>query len=601
MYSAKTKKVTTYGKRPHRYVAKSDDKYSAYPDASTEGGSLGAVGENLMLGNAKDVYSKQALSGMPITRSLKARQTSNLESNPKKLVKVNSRPPLGVYPTNVPNSPAIPPKNLKRYGIGKGIPNSLRLASTISPYVDVDITVLDDAGRRISQERRVSKTNVQVNSIGLDVQKSRKSPRRATRRPAAKRAFQETSVIIVTSDSDDDLDEDYMSPVKPTKSSNYANGKDTKVKDNCRKHQDLRSTEPNRDSLDSDPQTLRQPRLSRKTKRLTVTSDMESEDDFSLALHVATSSRLSEVSYRKKSTNSSGSQNITTIDLTRQTRPTIHDNSRSRKSQTKGIYSPRPHESSVEDRSSEAPFPSFSRARQLTPIRPMRFLLNDPTKRPAEIGTPSDSEVSTTLSIDEELEMALKVAELNLVDSPVTARSSSGSKSIHNVTSAFQSNGSSQDNDCLVASTSYITDLRALLSECGQITPFGFTDFIDSFPSDSTLLHLGTAGRSRSLCTFQKIGEASYSEVFGISNVVLKVVPLASDNIDEANLPSTSCPKDVLKEIIVTRAMGERCEGFIKLLKAYVVQGTYPSTLLSLWDAYNSRKGSEGIRPGMFP
>ena len=55
----------------------------------------------------------------------------------------------------------------------------------------------------------------------------------------------------------------------------------------------------------------------------------------------------------------------------------------------------------------------------------------------------------------------------------------------------------------------------------------------------------------------------------------------------------------MLNEIIVTRAMGATCPGFVELLRAYVVRGKYPSLLLDLWDEYDERKGSEGIRPGM--
>ena len=33
---------------------------------------------------------------------------------------------------------------------------------------------------------------------------------------------------------------------------------------------------------------------------------------------------------------------------------------------------------------------------------------------------------------------------------------------------------------------------------------------------------------------------------------------------------------------------------------SYVIQGRYPKSLLSLWDAYNDAKGSENIRPGRY-
>lgn len=107
--------------------------------------------------------------------------------------------------------------------------------------------------------------------------------------------------------------------------------------------------------------------------------------------------------------------------------------------------------------------------------------------------------------------------------------------------------------------------------------------------------------------SFKKIGEASYSEVFGIGGVVLKIIPLRNESraIDvkqhqknDIEEPATSEAKDVRKEIIVTRAMGEVCDGFVKLLKAYVVRGRYPELLLRLWDEYNEVKGSESTRPG---
>jgi hypothetical protein len=116
-------------------------------------------------------------------------------------------------------------------------------------------------------------------------------------------------------------------------------------------------------------------------------------------------------------------------------------------------------------------------------------------------------------------------------------------------------------------------------------------------------VHTGTEG----VIEFRKIGEASYSEVFGIGDVVLKVIPLRDEDADASQIsldggvedgPSPSDAKDVLKEMIVTRAMGEMCEGFVDLLRTYVVRGKYPELLLTLWDEYAERKGSESIRPG---
>jgi serine/threonine-protein kinase haspin len=139
--------------------------------------------------------------------------------------------------------------------------------------------------------------------------------------------------------------------------------------------------------------------------------------------------------------------------------------------------------------------------------------------------------------------------------------------------------------------------LIPLLNECGQTAPVEFSAFIEAFPVHP-IVQSSCSGKA----AFQKIGEASYSEVFGIGDVVLKIVPIRNeecqDKID-AETPAPSDAKDVLNEIVVTRALGEMCDGFVSLLKTYVVRGRYPSLLLDLWDEYNRTKGSESVRPGV--
>lgn len=107
--------------------------------------------------------------------------------------------------------------------------------------------------------------------------------------------------------------------------------------------------------------------------------------------------------------------------------------------------------------------------------------------------------------------------------------------------------------------------LSPLLAECSQETPRNFKEFIESFPS-SDMPELGID------LAFRKIGEASYSEVFAIGDVVLKVIPLRNEATcrpldDDIDLPCESDCKDVLQEIIVTRELGKICPGFINLLR----------------------------------
>ncbi|KAF8138383.1 hypothetical protein EV363DRAFT_1251987 [Boletus edulis] len=142
--------------------------------------------------------------------------------------------------------------------------------------------------------------------------------------------------------------------------------------------------------------------------------------------------------------------------------------------------------------------------------------------------------------------------------------------------------------------------LVPLLNECAQTSPYEFSAFIESFPFDPIV----QSSAEDEDVGFRKIGEASYSEVFGIGDVVLKIIPIRfggeSTHPETDEIPPPSDAEDVLKEIIVTKAMGEICDKFVKLLKTYVVRGKYPSLLLDLWDEYNERKGSESIRPDSF-
>ncbi|KAG8930736.1 hypothetical protein FRC01_002340 [Tulasnella sp. 417] len=146
--------------------------------------------------------------------------------------------------------------------------------------------------------------------------------------------------------------------------------------------------------------------------------------------------------------------------------------------------------------------------------------------------------------------------------------------------------------------------LKSLLETCNQSEVMDFETFISEFPQEQ--IHGEQAGQ----VSFRKLGEASYSEVFAIGEVVIKVVPLLSDGKDQTlrsqgpptvDMPSTSAPADVNQEIVITREIGELQSRFTKLLRAVVVKGAYPQSLLDLWDEYDQTKGSENIRPSVLP
>ncbi|KAH8830353.1 hypothetical protein DL96DRAFT_1784598 [Flagelloscypha sp. PMI_526] len=212
---------------------------------------------------------------------------------------------------------------------------------------------------------------------------------------------------------------------------------------------------------------------------------------------------------------------------------------------------------------SQSPKTSAPRARQLTPIRgPHRFPV-----------PPSPTEASES---DFELD---SVIDISAFDIETMCESE------------------------LPALTPNPTHLIPLLEECRQLQggASDFSSFIKMFPLDPVVRTRGGNNDS----TFRKIGEASYSEVYGIGEVVLKVVPLRDESLvshlsethEEVDTPYESDAKDVLKEIIVTRAMGNVCGHFVELFKAYVVKGRYPQTLLELWDEFSATKGSENVFP----
>lgn len=149
------------------------------------------------------------------------------------------------------------------------------------------------------------------------------------------------------------------------------------------------------------------------------------------------------------------------------------------------------------------------------------------------------------------------------------------------------------------------TTLLPLLHECGQDKPYSFNSFLEVFRSD--VLHAHTKSP---VLAYRKLGEASFSEVYAIGDVVLKVVPLRDEerqmsrdggDTEERGVPEESSVQDVVREICITREMGALCAGFVQLLNAFVVCGSYPKQLLDSWDEYNEEHESESIRPDGFP
>ncbi|KAG8966549.1 hypothetical protein FRC05_002622 [Tulasnella sp. 425] len=112
--------------------------------------------------------------------------------------------------------------------------------------------------------------------------------------------------------------------------------------------------------------------------------------------------------------------------------------------------------------------------------------------------------------------------------------------------------------------------LKSLLETCDQLEVMDFETFISDFPRDQI------PGQHAGQVSFRKLGEASYSEVFAIGEVVIKVVPLLSVDKNSnpgpqtrpmPDMPSSSSASDVNQEIIITREIGELQSRFMKLLR----------------------------------
>jgi len=388
------------------------------------------------------------------------------------------RRPLTPLSTN--GASPLPPLALTRNKVKPSVKSSPRAAlKPTSPVVTLDIIVFDDDGRKLSQERRVSRIDMRTDPAPKA--KGKEAPKKPT--------------IIPISDGESDLEE-------------------VEVLDTLAK------------------------RRNGRTRSAIVLSSDDDDDPPKSKIQPPTTVYKPKSSFLE-----------VVVPPAPYKLPT---------------FSPKqlPLPSSLPKQQGAEPIfvplaPPTTKVRQLTPIRRgkdralFQRLLSTPS-------TPTDSDLS------------LELEQLNLSD-----------------VTEFEDPSSSQPEFLL-----------PLLSECSQVCPHEFSAFIETFPFDPIV----QPAEDDLDVKFRKIGEASFSEVFGIGDVVLKIIPLRDEERsvpNDSETPAPSDANDVLKEVIVTRAMGEACSGFVKLLRTYIVRGRYPSLLLDLWDEYNERKGSESIRPGM--
>lgn len=543
MLSGRTKQVVSYGRRGRRIVNASDDQRRTENETHDVDPYLAPShipGKNPKLEVNPPVHlDASPFNPRPLAKTHKytKRTTVKAKKSPKVMkigkteVSVPTRHPLALYSSNAPRSPAVSslvPKKRK-------VQTHKSPLKPSSPIVNLDILVLDNQGRRVSQERRVSRTDVQVNSVDAAV-------------PGARKAWRQMRCSDISSDADEFVAPRQARMKRGTKARPIviSDGSGTDEEDDYPLAKipkpDFTAESPPR--IQSEASLFPSPPiLHARSRAAAAPNPAPSRPSFPpQAPEFIVWKPVSEPIYDPTAFSSLAPQKA-------KSRKTIPEAS------SRAFIAP-----------GHSPFPHASKARKVTPYRAQRTrtsLFPAPPSPPSPI-TPTDYDLSFDLAA--------------LAISPTTRKSVEAAEKR--------------------AWPPSPAHLRPLLAECAQERPHEFSAFIGSFPFDS-IVH-GDTSRG---CTFQKIGEASYSEVFGIGDVVLKVIPLRDEvrlEADECAVesPAPSDAKDVLKEIFVTRAMGDMCPGFVKLLRTYVVRGKYPSLLLDLWDKYNAKKGSESVRPG---
>ncbi|OSD04637.1 hypothetical protein PYCCODRAFT_1386882 [Trametes coccinea BRFM310] len=546
MLGTRTKHVFAYGRRGHRVVTVSDDIEGR---KARDAAPVDVRRENAVPVSAKAVEQSPVLLKTSTVR--KAGQRANKNKTSPKVLKLGAtkspkskRLPLGSIMPNAPGSPAVPPqlKAKRRQTVARPSP-----LVPSSPIVDVDIVVLDAQGRRVSQERRISRSNVPANVLAV--------PSPPQIKPAARgKAVARHQAIVLSSDSEEDLPE-----ARPKRRTRGRLANPIIISDEESSQSDYEPS-PRASSSNADASFERTPlpRVKRGHQRARPKVVLSPSPTPSLS--PSPSPPTTPPPQPRKP-----ARLVPVVEVPLARSCTLP---------SQPIRPPPLAPFSSVPQIEEAG-PSRSKPRRLTPIRARqgRTIFPSPPSPPSPT-TPTD------------LDLTFDFAQLAL--SP-------------NALAEVQ-----QLEEAIPPPPAYV---RPLLEECSQTSPHEFSAFIEMFPFDP-IVRETSHGTSATMGTgpprFLKIGEASFSEVFGIGGVVLKIVPLrdeeraAAADYAEVEGPAPSDAKDVLKEIIVTRAMGATCPGFVELLRTYIVRGKYPSLLLDLWDEYDERKGSEGVRPDTF-
>jgi serine/threonine-protein kinase haspin len=568
MLAARTKRVAAYGRRGHRVVAVTDNHYLAATKAEQE---IKNVDEEIWeKPRPSSTHTKK-----PTPRSTNPRPENGpgLPKSRKDHHGTPERRALRTISNSAMNSPA-PFQNAKQGAASK---QKYRLSGLGQPrpVVDVEITVVDDDGKILCKERRISSPRVVKANFDSDddIERPVKTARtRQRRRPVYR---------IDSSEDSEDEDEEYIpellspkvvpSPLKRRNvTATYAKAKST------RRQTAVVPSVPTSPVLVKAAKARRSTRAIRPTRPI-VLSDSES---------ISSSEKCTPEDASTSPTIEPRCHSRVEVVLPRlsQVKAMDSDESIASTPQQHSLFAPSSNHGTLGN--SPAPFTRVSAMSRPRTMQSGPSILNglqdarktldgfaDPTRT-----SDSDSD-DLDISVDEELAEALRNAELSLRkeqrqrQSTVPARAnkkppSKPRKPVQVLSDCPTTNIVPVPKRPVVSGP-----LGSLLMECNQESPLDFDAFITSFPLDA--LHNNTDKQ----LLFCKIGEASYSEVFGIGEVVLKIIPLQSPRpraeAIAADAPFTSEINDVLKEIAVTKAMGAMCRGFTNLIRCAI--STLPS------------------------
>ena len=570
MLASRTKKVAVYGRRGHRVVAVSDNHLTLTRQEQKQ---------------EEKPYSwlppKQPLpSGVEMQRKSARLSTACRNENEPGMTKVHkpssdtpNRRVLGAVPLTR-NSP-IPIFHAGKQGASNAKhPYKRSGLRQASPVVDVEIMVIDDDGKVLSKERRVSTPRAvrTQDDEDDDLEIEVKRPTRRRRGPVYR---------VDSSDdergNEDSVDEDYIPNSSTRRISMNVKPIMTYAKTSIRRKTNIGNTVPTQAAGVTARPTRTRTRANEAAHAAVISnSDSSSESDVSILEHTNPApSKLAKQTPPTAATTSAYPRSSVEVLLPRLSQINISCSTTSdTKQQALAIPS-----GGTGLGNSPAPFvrSEVPRPRTVQPNSSKVYFAE--TTRPRPFGDKpipvydSHDFDGCDISLDDELAEALRNAELTIREEQKNSSATRG-------TAITEIGGTRKKPRQTIATLSVPIPKRpsiggllgSLLMECNQETLLDFDAFVTSFAIDCKQTGMTSAP------AFCKIGEASYSEVFGVGEVVLKVIPLRDmdggrnrKHAITVDAPFMSEINDVLKEIAVTRAMGAMCQGFTKLIRCCVL------------------------------